>query len=115
MTWAEVAGQPLCLLTADMQIRRIVNQHLGVAAAAVAPRVESNSTVALIAHVMTGHWASVVPMRLAEMFAGDRRLASIPIVAPEVEHQVGLVAPRRELQTPVLAALIAAAERLGGR
>ena len=115
VTWAEVAGQPLCLLTADMQNRRIVNQHLAVAGAAVAPRVESNSTVALIAHVMTGHWSSVVPMRLAAMFAGDRRLASIPIVAPEVEHQVGLVAPRRELQTPVLAALIAAAERLGGR
>jgi DNA-binding transcriptional LysR family regulator len=112
VTWAEVAGQPLCLLTADMQNRRIVNQHLAEAGVTAAPTVESNSTVALIAHVMTGHWASVVPMRLAAMFAGDRRVVSIPIVAPEVEHSVGLIAPRRDLQTPVLAALIAAAGRV---
>lgn len=112
VTWAEVAGQPLCLLTADMQNRRIVNQHLAEAGVAAAPTVESNSTVALIAHVMTGHWASVVPMRLAAMFAGDRRVVAIPIVAPEVEHSVGLIAPRRDLQTPVLAALIAAAGRV---
>ncbi len=112
VTWGEVAGQPLCLLTADMQNRRIVNQHLAEAGVAAAPTVESNSTVALIAHVMTGHWASVVPMRLAAMFAGDRRVVSIPIVAPEVEHSVGLIAPRRDLQTPVLAALIAAAGRV---
>lgn len=112
VTWAEVAGQPLCLLTVDMQNRRIVNQHLAEAGVAAAPTVESNSTVALIAHVMTGHWASVVPMRLAAMFAGDRRVVSIPIVAPEVEHSVGLIAPRRDLQTPVLAALIAAAGRV---
>lgn len=112
VTWAEVAGQPLCLLTADMQNRRIVNQHLAEAGVTAAPTVESNSTVALIAHVMTGQWASVVPMRLAAMFAGDRRVVSIPIVAPEVEHLVGLIAPRRDLQTPVLAALIAAAGRV---
>lgn len=112
VTWAEVAGQPLCLLTADMQNRRIVNQHLAEAGVTAAPTVESNSTVALIAHVMTGHWASVVPMRLAAMFAGDRRVVAIPIVAPEVEHSVGLIAPRRDLQTPVLAALIAAAGRV---
>lgn len=112
VTWAEVAGQPLCLLTADMQNRRIVNQHLAEAGVTAAPTVESNSTVALIAHVMTGHWASVVPMRLAAMFGGDRRVVAIPIVAPEVEHSVGLIAPRRDLQTPVLAALIAAAGRV---
>lgn len=28
VTWAEVASQPLCLLTADMQNRRIINQHI---------------------------------------------------------------------------------------
>lgn len=112
VTWGEVAGLPLCLLTADMQNRRIVNQHLAEAGVTAAPTVESNSTVALIAHVMTGHWASVVPMRLAAMFAGDRRVVAIPIVAPEVEHSVGLIAPRRDLQTPVLAALIAAAGRV---
>ncbi|MCA3452697.1 MAG: LysR family transcriptional regulator [Rhodobacter sp.] len=111
VTWAEVAEQPLCLLTADMQNRRIVNQHLAETGASVVPQVESNSTIALIAHVMTGRWASVVPTKLAGMaLAGG--LVAVPIVAPEAEHLIGLVTVRRAPLTPVLAALLAEAERL---
>lgn len=111
VTWAEVAQEPLCLLTADMQNRRIVNQHLAEAGARVQAMVESNSSIALIAHVRSGRWASVVPMKLAGMFEGAG-LAAIPIVEPEAEHLVGLIAPRREPQTPVLAALIEEAVRM---
>ncbi len=115
VTWAEVAAEPLCLLTADMQNRRIVNQHLAAAGATVAPAIESNSTIALISHVLTGHWASVVPMKLAQVFVGAGRMISIPIVEPEAEHLVGLITARRDPQTPVLAALIEAATKLGLR
>jgi len=111
--WAEVAEQPLCLLTGDMQNRRIVNQHLAEAGAKAAPQIESNSTIALTAHVMTGRWASVVPRELALMFAGGGQVRAIPIISPEVEHLVGLIAARRDPLTPVLAALIAEAERFG--
>lgn len=115
VTWAEVAQEPLCLLTSDMQNRRIINQHLAEAGAAVMPGVTSNSTIALIAHVVTGRWVSIVPMRLAEMFSEGGRLRSIPIVEPEAEHLVGLIAPRRDPQTPVLAAFLAEAARYAGR
>jgi DNA-binding transcriptional LysR family regulator len=111
LSWAEVATIPLCLLTSDMQNRRIVNQHLSEAGAQVTPSIESNSAIALIAHVLTGRWASVVPMRLAAMFTEGGRLVSIPIIEPEAEHTVGLIAAKRDLQTPVLTAFIAAAER----
>jgi DNA-binding transcriptional LysR family regulator len=112
VTWAELAEQPLCLLTSDMQNRRIVNHHLaGAGAAGTLPQVESNSTIALIAHVATGRWASVVPTKLAGMaLAGG--LVAIPIVQPEAEHLVGLVTARRDPLTPVLAALLAEADRL---
>ena len=111
VTWAEVAEQPLCLLTSDMQNRRIVNQHLAETGASVVPQVESNSTIALIAHVMTGRWASVVPTKLAKLaLAGG--LVAVPIVEPEAEHLVGLIMARRDPLTPVLAALLAEAERL---
>jgi DNA-binding transcriptional LysR family regulator len=112
VTWREVAAQNLCLLTADMQNRRIVNQHLAEAGAVVRPSVESNSTIALVAHVRSGDWASVVPMKLAEMFRADGLIA-VPIIEPEAEHLVGLITARRDLQTPVLAAMIEAADRLG--
>jgi len=111
VTWSEVAALPLCLLTSDMQNRRIVNQHLAEAGASAAPRIESNSTIALVAHVLTGEWASIVPMRLAQIFAPEGRLCAIPIVEPEAEHQVGLIAARRDPQTPVLTAFIDAASR----
>jgi DNA-binding transcriptional LysR family regulator len=111
--WAEVAEQPLCLLTGDMQNRRIVNQHLAEAGTRAAPQIESNSMIALTAHVLTGRWASVVPRELALMFAGGGQFRAIPIIAPEVEHLVGLIAARRDPLTPVLAALIAEAERFG--
>lgn len=111
VTWAEVAEQPLCLLTGDMQNRRIMNQHLLEAGAAVVPQIESNSTIALTSHVLTGRWSSIVPRQLAQMFTAGGQLRAIPIVAPEVEHLVGLITARRDPLTPVLAALIAEAER----
>jgi DNA-binding transcriptional LysR family regulator len=110
VTWAEVAEQPLCLLTSDMQNRRIVNQHLAEAGAVVVPQVESNSTIALIAHVQTGKWASVVPTKLAGLLLAGG-LVAVPIVEPEAEHLVGLVTARRDPLTPVLAALLAEAAR----
>jgi DNA-binding transcriptional LysR family regulator len=111
VTWAELADQPLCLLTSDMQNRRIVNQHLAEAGAAVTPQVESNSTIALIAHVQTGKWASIVPTKLAGLLLADG-LVAVPIVEPEAEHLVGLVTARRDPLTPLLAALLAEAERM---
>ena len=115
VTWAEVADLPLCLLTSDMQNRRIVNQHLADAGATVTPQIESNSTIALIGHVLTGRWASVVPTKLAQMFTGGDRLRAIPIVEPEAEHVVGLVTARRETVTPILTAFLVEAERFGSR
>lgn len=110
LTWAEVATLPLCLLTEDMQNRRIVNQHLAESGVRASPSVESNSTISLISHVMTGRWASVLPKKLADMFVADG-LRAIPIVAPEVRHLVGLIAAHREPHTPILAALLEAARR----
>jgi len=111
VSWGELAAVPLCLLTSDMQNRRIVNQHLGEAGVEAAAMIESNSTIALVAHVLTGRWASVVPKRLANLFVTDGRLVSIPIVEPEAEHSVGLIAARRDPQTPVLQALMDEAAR----
>ena len=114
VTWQEAGSIRLCLLTADMQNRRIVNQHLAEVGARIAPTVESNSTIALVAHVQTGLWASVVPMKLAEMFT-TQGLVAIPIVDPEAEHLVGLNTAKRDPQTPVLQALMDEAAKLAVR
>ena len=112
VTWADLAGLPLCLLTGDMQNRRIVSQHLAEAGVTGLPMVESNSTIALLAHVMTGQWVSVLPKKLADLFVQSGRLKAIPILGPEVEHLVGLIAAQRDPATPLITALLDAARRV---
>jgi DNA-binding transcriptional LysR family regulator len=107
VTWAEVGKIPLCLLTPDMQNRRIIDGLLHAAGARPEPTLESNSMIVLFSHVRTGRWASVMPERLAATLGLTERLRSIPIVEPEVTHQIGLVVPPREPMSPLVAALVA--------
>jgi len=113
VTWAEVGKVPLCLLTPDMQNRRIIEQLLKEAgAAAVAPTLESDSILVLFAHVRTGRWASVMPAKLAEVLGLTETVRTIPIVEPEVTHSIGLVVPHRNPLTPLINALVREAREL---
>ncbi len=112
VTWAEVAEVPLCLLTPDMQNRRIIDELLRVAGGQNEPTLESNSMIVLFAHVRTGRWASVMPAKLAETLGLTDTIRAIPIVEPEAVHTIGLVLPEREPMTPLNAALAAEARRL---
>jgi DNA-binding transcriptional LysR family regulator len=112
VTWAEVARVPLCLLTPDMQNRRIIERLLRDAGGDPQPTLESNSVIVLFSHVRTGRWASVMPARLAETLGLTDTIRAIPIVEPEAVHTIGLVVPMREPMTPLNAALVAEARRL---
>jgi DNA-binding transcriptional LysR family regulator len=112
VTWAEVAQVPLCLLTPDMQNRRIIDGLLRSAGGDPQPTLESDSMIVLFAHVRTGRWASVMPARLAETLGLTATIRVIPIVEPEAVHTIGLVVPMREPMTPLTAALVAQARRL---
>jgi DNA-binding transcriptional LysR family regulator len=112
VTWAEVGRIPLCLLTPDMQNRRIIDDLLHAAGTRPEPTLESNSMIVLFSHVRTGRWASVMPEKLADTLGLTERLRAIPIVEPEAVHQIGLVVPPREPMTPLVSALVAEASRL---
>jgi DNA-binding transcriptional LysR family regulator len=109
--WAALGDLPLCLLTPDMQNRRIIGGHLAEAGVTVAPAIETNSTIVLISHVLSGGWATILPQKAAEIFLTSP-LRAIPIVAPDARHAIGLIAPYREPHTPVLAALLTEARRM---
>ena len=112
VTWSEVAKVPLCLLTPDMQNRRIIERLLRDTGAEPDITLESDSMILLFSHVRTGRWASVMPARLASSLGLTDLLRSIPIVEPEATHTIGLVAPAREPMTPLTAALVAEARRI---
>lgn len=106
VTWAEVSNLPLCLLTPDMQNRRIIDQHLAEAGVQVRPTLESNSMIVLFSHIRTGKWSSIMPLNLAETFGFAEPIRAVPIVEPDASHTVGLVVAPREPHTPLVAALV---------
>jgi DNA-binding transcriptional LysR family regulator len=112
VTWAEVGQVPLCLLTPDMQNRRIIDNLLRSAGAEPSPTLESNSMIVLFAHVRTGQWASIMPAKLAETLGLTESVRAIPIVEPAATHAVGLVIAEREPTTPLISALMAEARQL---
>lgn len=112
VTWAEVAQVPLCLLTPDMQNRRIIDRLLKSAGGESRPTLESDSMILLFAHVRTGRWASVMPAKLAETLGLTETIRAIPILEPEAVQTIGLVVPAREPMMPVTAALVAEAKRI---
>lgn len=115
VTWAEVAGTPLCLLTPDTQSRRIIDKLLAAGGPMSEPTLESNSMLLLFSHVRTGRWASVMPEILADAVGLDHTIRHIPIVEPEAVHRIGLILPFREPMTPLTAALAGEARRLAQR
>ena len=111
VTWAEVGRIPLCLLTPDMQNRRIIDRLLRAAGCEPAPTLESDSMILLFSHVRTGRWASVMPAKLAETLGLTETIRAIPIVGGEPHPMVGLIVPHREPMTPLTAALVLEARR----
>ena len=47
---------PLCLLTSDMQNRRIIDMHFHQAGAEVHAAIETNSLITLWSHLRFGRW-----------------------------------------------------------
>jgi DNA-binding transcriptional LysR family regulator len=112
VTWAEVGQVPLCLLTDDMQNRRIIDRALRAAGTQAQPTLTSNSMILLYTHVKTGRWASVMPAILAETLGLADSIRAIPIIDPAVTYRVGLVVPPREPMTPLIAALVQTANEV---
>lgn len=115
MAWADLDGQRLCLLTSDMQNRRIINRNLATAGVTPLAMVESTSTVVLVSHVVAGGWLTILPEDIAIFLAQGKALRVVPMQGEDSTHAVGLVAPWREPHTPVLEALLTEARRMGAR
>lgn len=115
VTWSEVASLPLCLLTPDMQNRRIIDQMLRDTGLSPIPTLVSNSTIVLVSHVRTGKWSSVLPKVVADSLGLPVTVSSIPIVEPDVSHSVGLIVAHREPTTPLVTALLATAREVAKR
>jgi DNA-binding transcriptional LysR family regulator len=110
VTWFEAAQQKLCLLTPNMQNRRIIDRAFAAAKAQPTPRLETNSIMNLISSVRSMGLCSIMPDYFKNAMGALEGVVAVPLVEPVVSHAVGLVAVAREPLSPAIAALFKAAK-----
>ena len=96
VTWAEATAQTLCLLSDDMQNRRILDRFVTSLGLALRPAVISNSFLGVCAHLRQGGYASIVPHTFRHLFGGTDDLAMRDLVKPAHRQSVGLVFSDRD-------------------
>jgi DNA-binding transcriptional LysR family regulator len=112
VTWAEAANQALCLLTPDMQNRRIIDRAFRAANTAPIPKIETNSVVNLCSSVHLMGLATVIPEHFLTVLGPMSDILTVPLTDPVVEHTIGLVAVDRDPVSPLVLAAFECARRL---
>ncbi len=111
--WGEAAALPLCLLTPDMENRRIIDKQFRLAHAEARTSLETNSLDTLWFHLHSGPWSSILPHVFLPHLKNDDKLIGIPLVEPDASSLIGLVAAQREPISPVVKVLLDLAGSLG--
>jgi DNA-binding transcriptional LysR family regulator len=111
MSWSDAAALPLCLLTPDMQNRRIINAAFRRAKAQPNVVVETNSIFALCSHVSGAHLFTIVPHSLLSVLNMREGLSAIDLT-PELTRAIGLIAIDQDPMSPMVAGAWATAEKI---
>ena len=114
VSWRDAADLPLCLLSPDMQNRRIIDAAFAAAGCRPTPQIETNDLADIGLHVKTGKWAGIVPRHVLDMLDLPANAQALDLVAPEVSHSVGLVIADREPQPPTAKAMLSLVETMDG-
>lgn len=112
--WTTAARRPLCLLSPDMQNRQTIDRVFDSLECTPHVSLETNSILSLLAHVRTGRWATILPRSVLGLVGTPSGLRALPLVKPSVAWETGLVTLRREPNSPLVDALLAAARTLPG-
>jgi DNA-binding transcriptional LysR family regulator len=110
--WREAAEAPLCLLSPDMQNRRIVDALFARAGAAPRPAIETNSISTLHAHVRDARLCAVMADTWLRGFEVPAGMSAVPLVEPAVRQEVGVVWLDRDPEPALVRALVALAAEL---
>jgi DNA-binding transcriptional LysR family regulator len=111
MTWREAASERLCLLSTDMQNRRIIDRAFASVGQEPRPVIEANALISLMSHVRLGQWSSIVPQSLLLLTGLSNGLRALPMSEPRPNHAVGLVYADRDPVAGLVRAFLAATRR----
>jgi DNA-binding transcriptional LysR family regulator len=110
ISWAQAAALPLCLLSAEMHNRTIVDRAFGSAGCRVSPTFETNSTLALVLSVVAGRVCSVLPGALLEATRGYPELEAVPLSEPSIEIPIAFLVHDSHRPSRTLEAALAFAQ-----
>ncbi|ACB35018.1 transcriptional regulator, LysR family [Leptothrix cholodnii SP-6] len=91
LRWADLAHQPLLLLTPEMHNRSIIDAAFESAAVAPPAAIETDSVLALITAVQTGPFSAVLPGALLRTLAPQAPVTVHPLVEPELRTPIGFM------------------------
>jgi DNA-binding transcriptional LysR family regulator len=107
ITWKEAATAPLCLLTPDMQNRRVIDGIFRSVGVSPKPSVETNSIFNLVSHPGAGRWSAIVPRHLLQFFGIPPSTRAIELVEPSANRTIGMVMSDRDPPAPLARNLFA--------
>ncbi len=106
IAWSDAVELPLCLLTKGMRGRRVIDDALATQDLEVTPQLETDSVVALLAHVRTGRWATIVPQPWIRTLGTTAGLSVLRLDRPSVTALIALVTNRAEPGSLLTRALV---------
>ncbi len=101
ISWTEAAKYPLCLLTKDMQNRRIISNIFDSIDVQPTIKVETNSFAVIMGHITTGKYASILPLLYLSSYGMLEGVNYVRLEEPEVYQSVGLVIADRDPVLPI--------------
>ena len=110
MRWQQAAALPLCLMTADMHNRAIVDAAFAQAGASVKPVLQTNSILTLALSAVGGEVCCVMPGALVGAVRAYGELQAQPLVSPEVHTPIGFLVLASERQSRTLQAALTLAQ-----
>jgi DNA-binding transcriptional LysR family regulator len=102
VTWRQASSTPLCLLTPDMLNRQTINRVFKQVGTVVTPILETNSILAILAHVGSGLCSSIIPRSVLEQIGTPPGVVAVELVEPSVDWATGLVTLAREPAPPMV-------------
>lgn len=91
ISWREAAALPLCLMTAEMHNRRIVDAAFDQVGVRVRPVLETNSLLTLALSALGGPVCSIMPGALVGVVRTYGELEARPLSEPEVRTPIGFM------------------------
>jgi DNA-binding transcriptional LysR family regulator len=111
MSWRDAAKERLCLLSNDMQNRRIIDRAFASVGETPQPVIEANALIPVMSHVRLGAWSGIVPQSLLLLIGLSSGLRALPMDDPKPSPSIGLVYADRDPVSGLVSAFLATAKR----